>query len=108
MRLNSKSSKNHSKTIHYINHHLESAIEIYSTYTQTDISNQLNKDTIEATAKCFTNDLSMSPTTTMIYSCGLKKSMILKTRLTQLYILQINYYSVDIQNKKYTFTLFKR
>ncbi|TBW67626.1 ABC transporter substrate-binding protein, partial [Staphylococcus capitis] len=23
-------------------------------------SNQLNKDTIEATAKCFTNDLSMS------------------------------------------------
>ena len=29
-------------------------------YTRTDISNQLNKDTIEATAKCFTNDLSMS------------------------------------------------
>ena len=48
------------KAIHYINHHLASAIEIYSMYTRTDISNQLNKDTIEATAKCFTNDLSMS------------------------------------------------
>ena len=29
-------------------------------YTNTDVSDNLNKSTIQATAKCFTNDLSMS------------------------------------------------
>ncbi|PTE69280.1 ABC transporter substrate-binding protein [Staphylococcus devriesei] len=48
------------KAIQYINTNLEDAINIYAHYTQTDINNQLNKDTIEATTKCFTNDLSMS------------------------------------------------
>jgi len=48
------------KATHYINHHLEDAIDIYSMFTQTDVTNQLNKDTIKATAQCFTNDLSMS------------------------------------------------
>ncbi|MEB8095478.1 ABC transporter substrate-binding protein [Staphylococcus caprae] len=48
------------KAIQYINNNLEDAINIYADYTQTDINNKLNKDTIEATAKCFTNDLSMS------------------------------------------------
>ena len=48
------------KAIQYINTNLEDAINIYAHYTQTDIDNQLNKDTIEATAKCFTNDFSMS------------------------------------------------
>ncbi|MCI2947076.1 ABC transporter substrate-binding protein [Staphylococcus caledonicus] len=48
------------KAIQYINTNLEDAINIYAQYTQTDINNQLNKDTIEATTKCFTNDLSIS------------------------------------------------
>ncbi|MEB2655429.1 ABC transporter substrate-binding protein [Staphylococcus haemolyticus] len=49
------------KAIQYINTHLKEVVDVYATYTQTDISNQLNKDTIIATTKCFTNDLSMSP-----------------------------------------------
>ncbi|MDO0963323.1 ABC transporter substrate-binding protein [Staphylococcus haemolyticus] len=49
------------KAIQFINTHLEEAVDVYAKYTQTDVSNQLNKDTIIATPKCFTNDLSMSP-----------------------------------------------
>lgn len=49
------------KAIQFINTHLEEAVDVYAKYTQTDVSNQLNKDTIIATTKCFTNDLSMSP-----------------------------------------------
>ena len=49
------------KAIQFINTHLEEAVDVYAKYTQTDVSNQLNKDTIIVTTKCFTNDLSMSP-----------------------------------------------
>lgn len=49
------------KAIQFINTHLEEAVDVYAKYTQTDVSNQLNNDTIIATTKCFTNDLSMSP-----------------------------------------------
>lgn len=49
------------KAIQFINTHLEEAVDVYAKYTQTDVSNQLNKDTIIATTKCSTNDLSMSP-----------------------------------------------
>ena len=48
------------KAIQYIKTNLEDAIHIYSSYTNTDVSDNLNKSTIQATAKCFTNDLSMS------------------------------------------------
>jgi len=48
------------KAIQYIKTNLEEAINIYSSYTNTDVSEDLNKPTIQATAKCFTNDLSMS------------------------------------------------
>ena len=48
------------KAIQYIKTNLEEAINIYSSYTNTDVSEDLNKSTIQATAKCFTNDLSMS------------------------------------------------
>ena len=56
-----KNSLKSLKAIQFINTHLEEAVDVYAKYTQTDVSNQLNKDTIIATTKCFTNDLSMSP-----------------------------------------------
>lgn len=48
------------KAIDYIHQHLNEAIAIYCAYTQTDVYDALNQQTIQATAHCFTNDLSMS------------------------------------------------
>ena len=82
---------------------MDEAIAIYCAYTQTDVYDALNQQTIQATAHCFTNDLSMSSDYYNDLQLWLHETIKSYNPLIHNFISLMNYYShviIDTNHRK--------